>query len=81
MLALGYFTCIWECIMSSNPFAVLVKSRKFWLSVIAVIQTIIFSMLPSFPDEIWQAINVILLFHVGMIAVEDSAKKIASRGE
>lgn len=56
----------------------LLKSRKFWLSVVAVIQTVVFSLLPDFPDEVWQAINVILLFLVGMIAVEDSAAKLAA---
>lgn len=64
--------------MSSNPFAALIRSRKFWLSVIALIQTVIFSYLPSFPDEVWQAINVILLFLVGMIAVEDAALKLGN---
>jgi len=56
----------------------LLHSRKFWLSVVAVVQTVVFSLLPSFPDEIWQAINVILLFLIGMIAVEDSAAKFKS---
>ena len=55
----------------------LFKSRKFWLSVIAVIQTIIFSSIPDFPQEVWQAIDVILLWLVGMIAVEDAAAKRA----
>lgn len=55
----------------------LLKSRKFWLSVVAIIQTVIFELLPSFPDEIWQAINVILLFLIGMIAAEDAAAKVA----
>jgi hypothetical protein len=53
----------------------LVRSRKFWLSVIAVIQTVVFNLLPNFPDEVWQAVNVILLWLVGMIAAEDAALK------
>lgn len=65
--------------MKVNPFSQLLKSRKFWLSVIALIQTVIFSYLPNFPDEVWQAINVILLFLVGMIAVEDAAYFISRR--
>lgn len=54
----------------------LIHSRKFWLSIIAVIQTIVFAFLPDFPDFVWEAINVILLFLVGMIALEDSAAKL-----
>ncbi len=60
----------------------LLRSRKFWLSIIAVIQTVVFSLLPDFPDAVWQAVNVILLFLVGMIAVEDAAaKRAGSRNE
>lgn len=54
----------------------LLKSRKFWLAVVAVIQTVIFSIMPEFPDEVWQAINVILLWLIGMIAAEDFAAKL-----
>ncbi len=61
--------------MFSNPFDALWKSRKFWLAVVAVVQTVIFTLVPGFPDEVWQAINVILLFLIGAIAVEDAAAK------
>jgi hypothetical protein len=56
----------------------LIRSRKFWLSLIAVIQTVVFSLWPAFPDEVWQAVNVILLFLVGTIAVEDAAMKFGA---
>ena len=62
--------------MFNNPFDVLWRSRKFWLAVVAVIQTVVFTLLPGFPDEVWQAINVILLFLIGTIAAEDVAMKI-----
>jgi hypothetical protein len=61
-----------------SPFQALLKSRKFWLAVIAVVQTVVFQFIPSMPDEVWQAINVILLFLVGMIAVEDAALKFGA---
>lgn len=59
-----------------NILSSLLRSRKFWLSVIAVIQTIVFHYFTDFPAEVWESINVILLFLVGMIAVEDSAAKL-----
>ena len=62
--------------MFNNPFDVLWRSRKFWLAVVAVIQTVVFTLLPGFPDEVWQAINVILLFLIGTIAAEDVAMKV-----
>lgn len=58
------------------PWKILLRSRKFWLAVVAVIQTLIFALLPEFPDAVWQAINVILLWLIGMIAVEDAAAKV-----
>ena len=54
----------------------LFKSRKFWLAVIGVIQTVFFFFWPDAPDGLWEAINTILLILIGAIAVEDAAAKI-----
>ena len=59
-----------------KPIEALWRSRKFWLAVVAVGQTAVFALLPGFPDEVWQAINVILLWLIGTIAVEDAAQKL-----
>ncbi|MBX7252197.1 MAG: hypothetical protein K1X50_09450 [Candidatus Promineofilum sp.] len=61
--------------MLSNPLEVLWRSRKFWLAVVAVVQTAVFTLVPGFPEALWQAINVILLFLIGAIAAEDVALK------
>ena len=50
--------------------------RAGTLVVVAVGQTAVFALLPGFPDEVWQAINVILLWLIGTIAVEDAAQKL-----
>jgi hypothetical protein len=65
--------------MFANPLSALWKSRKFWLAVVAVIQTVVFALLPGFPDEVWAAINVILMWLIGTIAVEDAAEKLRIR--
>jgi len=57
----------------------LLKSRKMWLAIVGVVQTIVFHLLPDFPAEVWQAINVLLLAVIGGIAVEDAAEKINKR--
>ena len=62
--------------MFNNPFDTLWKSRKFWLAVVAVVQTVVFTLVPGFPDAVWQAINVILLFLIGAITVEDAASRL-----
>lgn len=55
----------------------LLRSRKFWLAVVALGQTILFSLLPQFPAEVWQAIDVVLGVLIGAIAYEDGAAKSA----
>ena len=62
-----------------KPIDALWRSRKFWLAVVAVMQTTVFALLPEFPDVMWQAINVILLWLIGTIAVEDAAGKLGIR--
>ena len=54
-----------------NPLESLWRSRKFWLAVVAVVQTVVFALIPGFPDEVWQAINVILLFLIRPIWHEE----------
>lgn len=58
-----------------SPFERLWRSRKFWLALVAVAQTVVFELLPGFPDAIWQAVDVILLWLIGMVTAEDVAEK------
>lgn len=53
----------------------LLKSRKFWLSIAAILQTVIGEFAPGITPEVTTAINVVLLWLVGMITVEDAAAK------
>lgn len=62
--------------MQTSPLETLWRSRKFWLALVAVAQTVVFTLLPGFPDAVWQAIDVILLWLIGTIAVEDAAAKL-----
>ncbi len=55
----------------------LLRSRKFWLAVVGVIQTVVFFFWPGMPEQLWQAINTILMVLIGAIAVEDAAKKLS----
>ena len=56
----------------------LLRSRKFWLAMFGVVQTIIFQYFPQFPQEVWQAIDVLVVTLIGAIAVEDAAAKRAT---
>jgi predicted choloylglycine hydrolase len=53
----------------------LLRSRKFWLAVIAVVQTIVFQFYPEFPPAMWQAIDGLLAVLIAGIAIEDAAEK------
>ena len=58
--------------------ASLLKSRKFWLAVFGLVEGIVFNYL-QVPDEAWQTITVLVMWLIGMIAVEDAAAKLAGR--
>jgi uncharacterized membrane protein YcaP (DUF421 family) len=53
----------------------LLKSSKFWLAVLAMVQTILFQFVPSFPASVWQSIDLVLVIVIGSIAGEDIASK------
>ena len=53
----------------------LLNSRKFWLAIAGVGQTLLFHFLPDFPDAIWQSINVLIAVLIAGIAVEDAGMK------
>lgn len=51
----------------------LLNSRKFWLAVFGVVQSIVFQFLPQFPKEVWQSIDLLVGVLITTIAVEDAA--------
>lgn len=55
-----------------NPFKSLLHSRKFWLAVLALVQTILFQFVPDFPDSVWVSINGVLVVLIATIAWEDN---------
>jgi xanthine/uracil/vitamin C permease (AzgA family) len=56
----------------------LLKSRKFWLSLVGVVQAVVLHYL-SVPEEIWQSIMALIGVLITMIAVEDAAEKRAGQ--
>jgi hypothetical protein len=55
----------------------LLISRKFWLAIVALAQTILFQFVPSFPKDVWLAIDAVLSVLIASIALEDAAEKRA----
>jgi hypothetical protein len=55
----------------------LVRSRKFWLAMFAVVQSILFQFVPDFPQEVWLSIDGLVAVLIATIAIEDAAEKRA----
>ncbi len=53
----------------------LLRSRKFWLSLVAVFQAVVLHYF-QVPEEIWQSIMALVAVLITMIAVEDAAEKL-----
>jgi hypothetical protein len=58
-----------------NVFSLLLQSRKFWLAVVGLVQTVLFQFVPDFPMEVWLAIDALLAVVIAGIAVEDAGEK------
>jgi hypothetical protein len=72
---------MWRCIMEpswkpANPLRSLVRSRKFWLAVFGVGQTVTLHLVNVDP-AVWQAIDGLVLALIAAIAGEDMAEKRA----
>lgn len=50
----------------------LLASRKFWIAIVALVQTIVFQFFPQFPKETWMAIDAVCAVLIGAIAHEDA---------
>lgn len=61
-----------------NPIQSLLRSRKFWLAIVGVTQTLLFNIIPNFPDPVWQSINVLLMTVIAGITIEDAAQKLGN---
>ena len=55
----------------------LMRSRKFWLAVFAMVQTVVFSLMPNFDAAVWGSIDVVVMMLIWSIAREDAAEKSA----
>lgn len=54
----------------------LLRSRKFWLAMFGVAQTVVLHYL-EIPDEVWQSIAALIGVLIVSIAAEDAAAKRA----
>lgn len=57
----------------------LTRSRKFWLTVFALVQTLVFASIPNFNSDVWKAIDGLVMVLITMIAVEDSAATLSGK--
>ena len=50
-------------------FMSLIKSAEFWLAIVALLQTVLLNYF-GVPQDIWQAINAILLVVIGALTAD-----------
>ena len=53
-----------------KPLNVLIHDRRLWLAVAALIQTVIFVLIPDFPAAIWIAIDGVIIALIGTMTVK-----------
>ena len=56
-----------------EPLARLLHSRKFWIALVAVAQSVVFSLCPAFPQDVWKAVDALAIALIASIAYEDAA--------
>lgn len=61
-----------------NPLNGLLRSRAFWLAIVAAVQTVVAHYL-AIPDDIWQAINALVMVIIAKMTIEDAARNLANR--
>jgi hypothetical protein len=55
----------------------LLTSRRFWLAVFGIVQTIVFVYIPTFPREVWIAIDSLVGVLIVALTIDDAAATAA----
>jgi hypothetical protein len=55
----------------------LLKSRSFWLAVVAVLQSVVLYFL-NVPESIWISINALIAVVIAALTVDDAVKQISA---
>jgi hypothetical protein len=53
----------------------LLRKPEFWTAVALLVKTVLFYVLPSFPKEIWAAVDAILVIIIGTLTANRVATK------
>jgi hypothetical protein len=59
----------------------LLLSRKFWLAVVALAQTILFNIYPNFSPALWQSIDGLIAVILVIWTIDDNAAKAREQTE
>jgi hypothetical protein len=60
-------------------FSDLLRDSRFWAAVVALLNVVLFYLVPTFPKEIWAAINAVLAVVIGALATKSAAGKRQAR--
>jgi hypothetical protein len=57
----------------------LITSRRFWLAVFGIAQSVVFVYVPSFPKDIWIAVDALVTVLIAALTVDDAVALAAGR--
>jgi type III secretory pathway component EscV len=60
-------------------FSDLLRDSRFWAAVVALANVVLFFFVPTFPKEIWAAINAVLAVVIGTLATKGAVGKRQAR--
>jgi len=58
---------------------ILLKDAKFWVAVVLLLKVILFYAIPTFPEEIWTAVDALLAVVIGAFAGVASRQLVVAR--
>ncbi len=52
----------------------IVRDARFWVAVVLLIKTVLFYAVPTFPPEVWAAVDGVLAVVIGALAGQSAAR-------
>ena len=58
---------------------ILLRDAKFWLAVVLIVKLILFYAVPTFPEDVWAAIDALLIVVIGSLAGVEARRLVVAR--
>jgi hypothetical protein len=58
---------------------ILLRDPKFWAAVVLIVKIILFYAVPTFPEQLWAAIDALLAVVIGALAGVTARQQVLTR--